>query len=115
MATNSDHAPRSRAELDLAKDGVMRGGGVVPFRMPAGALSYLDRNQYISNMAIIGYFPEIDLQLFGDEYSCLWAKGKRRLIAHKSGFIDVTEPTKATEICQPVLRYAPARVPELCL
>jgi hypothetical protein len=86
---------------DAGNVGVMPGGGVVPLRMPAGALNYLDRNQYISNMEIVGYFPQIELQLFGDEYSCLWAKGKRRLIAHKSGFIDITEPTKAIEIANP--------------
>ena len=37
--------------------GLMEGGLGVPFRLPLGALNYLDRNQYIHNMAILSY-PE---------------------------------------------------------
>ena len=33
--------------------GIMPGGGTVPFRLPMGALDYLDRNQYIHNMELI--------------------------------------------------------------
>ena len=40
-------APSKFAEAE--KVSVMPGGGTVPFRLPAGALSYLDRQQYISN------------------------------------------------------------------
>src|SRR3546814_3342280 len=36
--------------------------------------------------------------MFGDEHSCLWAKGKRRLIAFNEGWVDITEPTKAAVI-----------------
>ena len=46
---------------EAEKASVMPGGGVVPFRMPAGALNYLDRNQYISNMEIVAYFPAVKL------------------------------------------------------
>lgn len=62
------------ASVDVATNGVMEGGGTVPFRMPAGALTYLDRKQYISNMEVIAHYPEIDIMIFGDEHSCLWAK-----------------------------------------
>ena len=48
-------APSKFAEAE--KVSVMPGGGTVPFRLPAGALSYLDRNQYISNMEIVAYYP----------------------------------------------------------
>jgi LVIVD repeat-containing protein len=78
--------------------GVMPGGGTVPFRLPAGALIYLDRNQYISNMEIIAYYPSIRLTIFGDEYSCMWSKGSRRLIAFQGGWVDITEPKNATMI-----------------
>jgi hypothetical protein len=96
MARPDDQSAGSPA--DPAKHGVMPGGGVVPFRLPAGALNYLDRNQYISNMEVISYFPDIDIMIFGDEHSCLWAKGKRRLIAFKGGWVDITEPKQATVI-----------------
>jgi len=98
MAHTDDHPTAPVSITDVAKDGVMPGGGVVPFRLPAGALNYLDRNQYISNMEVIAYYPKIDIAIFGDEHSCLWAKGKRRLIAFKGGWIDITEPKKATVI-----------------
>lgn len=32
--------------------GLMPGGGKVPFRLPAGALDYLDRRQYVHNMEV---------------------------------------------------------------
>src|SRR6267142_653125 len=74
MAHTDDHPTAPVSIADVAKDGVMP-GGVVPFRLPAGALNYLDRNQYISNMEVIAYYPKIDIAIFGDEHSCLWAKG----------------------------------------
>jgi hypothetical protein len=36
--------------------------------------------------------------IFGDEHSCLWAKGKRRMIAFQGGWMDITEPTKTAVI-----------------
>ena len=95
MTQNNDRAASSTF-ADAEKVSVMPGGGTVPFRLPAGALSYLDRQQYISNMEILAYYPSINLMIFGDEHSCLWAKGKRRLIAFQGGFVDITEPTKAS-------------------
>jgi len=97
MAQTNDRASPAKF-ADAEKSSVMAGGGVVPFRLPAGALNYLDRNQYISNMEVVAYFPGVNLNIFGDEHSCLWAKGKRRLIAFQGGWMDITEPTKATVI-----------------
>lgn len=91
-ATNE---PPTIASVDVATNGVMEGGGTVPLRMPAGALTYLDRKQYISNMQVLAHYPEIDIMIFGDEHSCLWTKNERRLIAFKGGWVDVTEPLQA--------------------
>ena len=99
MTQNEDQAIASKSAADAGRVvGVMEGGGTVPLRLPAGALNYLDRNAYISNMEIIAFFPSIKLTIFGDEHSCMWAKGKRRLIAFKDGWVDITEPLKATVI-----------------
>ena len=97
MSGNDDRASPSKF-AGAEKSSVMAGGGVVPLRLPAGALNYLDRNQYISNMEIIAYYPSVNLMIFGDEHSCMWAKGKRRLIAFQGGWMDITEPAKATVI-----------------
>lgn len=83
--------------------GVMEGGGTVPLRLPAGALNHLDRNPYISNMEVVAYYPGFKLNIFGDEHSCLWAKGERRLIAFAGGWVDITDPLKATVIPEPGL------------
>jgi hypothetical protein len=99
MARNDDHAPSSPSPADAERIvGVMPGGGTVPLRLPAGALDYLDRNQYISNMEVIDFFPSIKLTIFGDEHSCMWAKGDRRLIAFEGGWVDITDPRRATVV-----------------
>src|ERR1700744_3415653 len=97
MARNEQRTESSNFAA-AEKVSVMPGGGLVPLRLPAGALTYLDRNQYISNMEVVAYFPAAGLMFFGDEHSCLWAKGKRRLIAFQGGWMDITDPTKATVI-----------------
>jgi len=81
MARTDDHSVSPKF-ADAEKYSVMAGGGVVPFRLPAGALNYLDRNQYASNVEVIAYYPSINLMIFGDEHSCMWAKGRRRMIAY---------------------------------
>jgi hypothetical protein len=98
MAKNDNATPSKFA--DAEKFSVMPGGGLVPLRLPAGALSYLDRNQYISNMEVVSYFPGGGLNIFGDEHSCMWAKGKRRMIAFQGGWMDITDPTKATVVSE---------------
>jgi len=99
MAGHDDQTASGASAADTQRhEGVMPGGGTGPLRLPAGALNYLDRHQYISNMEIVAYYPSIKLKMFGDEHSCLWAKGKRRLIAFSEGWVDITEPTKAAVI-----------------
>jgi|GEM_PF-559972 len=57
-----------------------------------GALTYLDRKQYIHNMEIISHLPGSTVS-GGEPLMAMWAKGKRRLLpAPSSGdFVDVTE------------------------
>jgi hypothetical protein len=99
MAQNDSKSAPSKSGPEAERVvGVMPGGGVVPLRLPAGALNYLDRNQYISNMEIISYFPSVNLMIFGDEHSCMWVRGTRRLIAFQDGWMDITDPLKATVI-----------------
>jgi len=73
--------------------GVMEDGLGVPFRLPMGALNYLDRNQYINNMEIISYVegPQISS---GEPLMTMWARGSRRLIASSNGWLDITNPRK---------------------
>ena len=54
---NTEFQPASGVRKD---HGVMAGGGVVPLRMPAGALDFFDRNQYISNIELIDNYPNIN-------------------------------------------------------
>jgi len=73
--------------------GVMEDGLGVPFRLPMGALNYLDRNQYIHNMEIISYAegPQISS---GEPLMTMWARGSRRLIASSNGWLDITNPRR---------------------
>ena len=64
--------------------GLMEDGLGVPFRLPMGALNYLDRNEYISNMEIISYTegPQV---ASGEPLMAMWARGAQRLLpAHAS-------------------------------
>ena len=71
--------------------GLMEGGGTVPFRLPLGALNYLDRNEYIENMEIISYVdgPQISS---GDPLMAMWARGAQRLLPAGNGWLDVSNP-----------------------
>ena len=79
--------------------GTMEGGGTVPLRAPLGALDYLDRNQYISNMEIIAHIPGAAVS-GGEPMTAMWAKGKRRLISGGGAWLDVTEPKKAAMVAK---------------
>src|SRR5512139_3568390 len=46
---------------DAQVTGVRPGGATIPYRLPKGALTYLDRNEYIHNMEIISYTPGITI------------------------------------------------------
>lgn len=79
--------------------GIMPGGGTVPFRLPLGALNYLDRKQYIHNMELI---VQTDERISGGEPQMnMWAKGERRLIQSNSGWLDVTDARKPVVVKTP--------------
>jgi hypothetical protein len=73
--------------------GLMPGGGTVPFRLPMGSLTYLDRNQYIHNMELIVEAKDVRIG-GGEPQMTLWAKGQRRLIQATGGWFDVTDAKK---------------------
>lgn len=77
--------------------GIMPGGGTVPFRLPLGALDYLDRNQYIHNMELLVHVP--DARITGGEPQMnMYVKGVRRLIQGQGGWLDVTDARKPVKI-----------------
>jgi len=71
--------------------GLMEGGLGVPFRLPMGALNFLDRNQYIHNMEIISYTEGPQLRS-GEPLMAMWARGAQRLLPAGNGWLDVTNP-----------------------
>ncbi len=75
--------------------GVTPGGGTVPFRLPLGALPYLDRRQYIHNMEIHAHLPGPSIA-GGEPLMNLWAKGPQRVlpggIGGDGGWVDITDP-----------------------
>ncbi|MFQ6004817.1 MAG: LVIVD repeat-containing protein [Woeseia sp.] len=77
--------------------GIMEGGGGVPFRLPMGALNYLDRNQYIHNMDIIS-FAEGSPMRSGEPLMSMWARGSQRLITTGNGWLDVSNPRRPKNI-----------------
>jgi hypothetical protein len=77
--------------------GIMEEGGGVPFRLPMGALNYLDRNQYISNMEVISYLEGPQLSS-GEPLMTMWAKGKQRMLASGGGWLDISDPRKPRNV-----------------
>ncbi|MBI2220765.1 MAG: hypothetical protein HYU53_06105 [Acidobacteria bacterium] len=77
--------------------GVMPGGGTVPFRLPMGALPYLDRNQYVHNMDVHAFVPGPETA-GGEPLMNMWAKGRQRLLPASGGWLDITDPVKPVEV-----------------
>lgn len=78
---------RGRAQVE----GVMPGGGTVPFRLPAGALDYLDRNQYLHNMEIHAHVSGYTVD-GGEPLMAMWARGAKRLLpVRDAGWLDISE------------------------
>jgi hypothetical protein len=71
--------------------GLMPEGGTVPFRLPLGAMNYLDRNQYIGNMEILSHTPEVQTA-GGEPLMAMWARGGTRLLPASGGWLDVSNP-----------------------
>ncbi len=71
--------------------GLMEDGLGVPFRLPMGALNYLDRNEYINNMEIISYTegPQV---ASGEPLMAMWARGAQRLLPAGRGWLDISNP-----------------------
>ena len=83
--------------------GLVPDGGTPPFRLPLGALDFLDRKQYIHNMEIHATLPGSTIS-GGEPLMAMWAKGKQRLLPAGGGFIDVTEPTKPVVLNKGVVK-----------
>ncbi len=60
-------------------------------RLPAGALTYLDRKQYIHNMEVLSHLSGSTIS-GGEPLMAMWARGKQRLLPAGGGFVDVSEP-----------------------
>ena len=83
--------------------GLMTEGGVPPFRLPSGALDYLDRNEYSLNMKVISYSPGLAISV-GEPLVNMWAKGARRVLPGANGFVDVSNPLKPEVINKHVFK-----------
>ena len=58
--------------------------------LPMGALTYLDKKQYIHNMEIQAHLPGATIS--GGEPLCvMWARGKQRLLPAGGGFVDISD------------------------
>lgn len=79
--------------LGAQKTGIMPGGGKVPFRLPLGALDYLDKNQYLSNMEVHAHLPGVSFSS-GEPLIVMWARGRQRLLPAGGGFLDISEGKK---------------------
>jgi hypothetical protein len=70
--------------------GLTPGGGKVPFRLPPGALNYLDRKQYIHNMEIHAHLSGASIN-GGEPLMAMWAKGRQRMLPGSGGWIDISD------------------------
>jgi hypothetical protein len=77
--------------------GLTPGGGTVPFRLPMGALPFLDSKQYVHNMQIHAHLPGVRFTS-GEPLVVMWARGKQRLLPAGPGWLDVSEGAKPTLI-----------------
>ena len=68
-------------------------GGTVPFRLPKGAMTDLDRGQYISNMEIHAHLSGAAVN-GGEPFGSLWARGAQRMLAGGGGFVDISDARK---------------------
>ena len=68
-------------------------GGTVPLRLPKGAMTDLDRGQYISNMEIHSHLSGASVN-GGEPFGSLWAKGAQRMLVGGGGFVDISDPHK---------------------
>lgn len=75
-------------------EGVMPGGGTIPFRLPMGALDYLDPGQYIYDMAIHAHISGHTVD-GGEPLMAMWARGAQRMLPVRGkGWMDISDATK---------------------
>ncbi len=70
--------------------GSMAGGGSVPLRLPLGARTQLDRNQYIHNMEIHAHITGATIS-GGEPLINMYARGAQRLLPTGGGFVDISD------------------------
>jgi hypothetical protein len=78
---------------DAEVTGLMPEGGVPPFRLPSGALDFLDGKQYIHNMTIHSYIAGVTINS-GEPQANLWARGMQRMLPADGGFLEISNPLK---------------------
>ncbi len=79
------------ARLSAQVTGSTTGGGTVPLRLPAGALTSLDRKDYIRNLEIHAFLPGAKGGGSDATGSSFWVKGAQRMFVNGT---DITDPTK---------------------
>jgi hypothetical protein len=83
--------------------GLVPDGGTPPFRLPMGALNFLDRKQYSHNMEIHAHIPGSTIS-GGEPLMALWAKGRQRLLPANGGFVDVSDAKNPAVMNKGVVR-----------
>lgn len=86
--------------LNAQSSGLTKEGAVIPFRKPLGALDYLDPKQYIKNMEIISFLPDVAISS-GEPLMALYAKGAQRMLPGGGGWVDISDPKKPVVIKTP--------------
>ena len=71
--------------------GLTPGGGSPPFRLPLGALDFLDKKAYMHNMEVVCHIPGSTIA-GGEPLMAMWARAKQRLLPANGGFVDVSDP-----------------------
>src|SRR6516162_9713866 len=71
--------------------GLTPGGGSPPFRLPLGALDFLDKKAYMHNMEVVCHIPGSTIA-GGEPLMAMWARAKQRLLPANGGFLDVSDP-----------------------
>jgi hypothetical protein len=82
------------------------------YSLPLGALDYIDKKQYISNMEIVAHLPGSTIS-GGEPLMVMWAKGRQRMLPAGGGFVDISDAknptivnTKVTQGAGPVVYNA---------
>lgn len=102
VATAALAAAGAGAAVRAQVTGLTPAGGKVPFKLPMGALPYLDHKQYAHNMDVVAELPGFTVA-GGEPLMAMWAKGRQRMLPGSAGWVDVSDPRK------PIIVKAPNR------